>query len=273
MHKHVTKVPPSHFQGKSVSKHLQEAQKKGAKAAEEVHGTEASGSLSAAADGIRETAIIFLALFFLLEAFAIPFISQIFGLMLFFFFFFLWKTGRSALLGWHRLERLHRLIEQERWEVKHHREQEKKELREMYAQKGMQGDLLDRVVDTLMADDNRLLQIMLQEELGLHLESYEHPLKQAFAAGIGVFCTALIGISCYYFFPPILMIIILSLAFAFATYLLTKSQGNALTRSVVWSLSVAILALSSLYLSMPFLKIAKSENDQVSIQNEVDMRQ
>ncbi len=33
-----------------------------------------------------------------------------------------------------------------------------------------------------MADDNRLLRVMLEEELGLTLEAYEHPLKQAFGA-------------------------------------------------------------------------------------------
>ncbi len=32
-----------------------------------------------------------------------------------------WKTARSALLGWARIERLHRVIEEERWEIEHHR--------------------------------------------------------------------------------------------------------------------------------------------------------
>ena len=56
----------------------------------------------------------------------------------------------------------------------------------MYEQKGLSGDLLDQVIEVLMADDNRLLRVMLEEELGLTLESYEHPLKQAAGAGLGV---------------------------------------------------------------------------------------
>ena len=86
-----------------------------------------------------------------------------------------WKLGRSSLLGWARLERLHRLIQQEQWEIEHHRAQEKEELTAMYHQKGLTGKLLEQVIEVLMADDNRLLRVMLEEELGLTLETYEHP--------------------------------------------------------------------------------------------------
>ncbi|MEM7175771.1 MAG: VIT1/CCC1 transporter family protein [Chlamydiota bacterium] len=238
----------AHFEGKDVIAHLKKARQKGAAAMDEIHGTEASGSLSAAADSAKETAIVLIALTMALIPFSIAPKTAILTLALFSVSYLLWKVGRSALLGWHRLERLHRLIEQEQWEVKHHREQEREELRAMYEQKGFHGKLLDEVVEILMADDNRLLQIMLEEELGLRLESYEHPLQQAGAAGVGVLIAAAVGIGAFYLGSMIALTCSLAVVFIAATWLLTKRQGNQITRSVIWSAAIGTLALSFLYL-------------------------
>src|SRR5262249_44443752 len=98
----------------------------------------------------------------------------------------IWKTGRSAWLGWSRIERLHRIVAQEKWEIEHHRQQEREELGALYAAKGFEGKLLEDVLDVLMADNDRLLRVMVEEELGLSLHSQEHPLKQATGAFLGV---------------------------------------------------------------------------------------
>ena len=95
-----------------------------------------------------------------------------------------WKTARSALLGWARVERFHRVIEEERWEIEHHRAARKARAYRNVPGKGLTGKFLEEVIDVLMADDNRLLRVMLEEELGITLEAYEHPLKQA----AGAFC-------------------------------------------------------------------------------------
>ena len=91
------------------------------------------------------------------------------------------------LLGWARLERLHRIVEEERYEIENHRQQEREELKELYRAKGFQGKLLDEVVDVLMADGERLLKVMVEEELGLSLQSQEHPLKQGAGSALGAF--------------------------------------------------------------------------------------
>jgi len=176
----------SHFEGKEPLEHVIEARKKGKMASAEVHGTELPGHISAFADAAKETAVILLILWVLL-ADKIPLMMLVIvsGWLV-------WKVGRSAILGWSRLERLHRVIEEERWEIEHHRSTEKEELKALYEAKGFTGKLLDEAVEVLMADDNRLLQVMLEEELGLSLESYEHPLKQASGAFIGVVASALI---------------------------------------------------------------------------------
>ena len=118
-----------HFAGKSVPYHLIEARAKGALVSSEHHGRELSGAFSAGSDSLKETAIVLL----LTTLIFTPSWQMLAALMA---GWFLWKVGRSALLGWARLERLHRLIEEERMEVEHHRDQERAELKEMYEAKG-----------------------------------------------------------------------------------------------------------------------------------------
>ncbi len=121
--------------------HLQEARQKGAIASAEIHGTEMPGSMAAGADAARETGIALILISLIFSFGNIPTTSFSFFLLLFCIGWLIWKTGRSALLCWARLERLHRLIEEERWEIEHNREQEKEELTDLYFAKGLRGEL------------------------------------------------------------------------------------------------------------------------------------
>ncbi len=211
-----------HFEGKDPLEHLKDARLKGLAASAEIHGVEISGSLSAACAAAQETAFLIL----LLQGVALIPVLAGWGL---------WKVGRSAILGWARLERMHRLIEEERYEIEHHRPQEKEELRALYAAKGFKGKLLDEAVEVLMADDNRLLMVMLQEELGLTIESLEHPLKQAAGAGIGV----LIACGLIFAPSPYAPFALIGLAAALAA----RTSGNRVIPAVIWNCAVATLAL------------------------------
>ncbi len=237
----------THFQGKTVPDHLKEARKKGAEAAAEVHGTEMAGHKGAFADAGKETAFYLLLLWVIVQGFS-QLASQTFLILtLFSCALLFWKTGRSALLGWARLERVHRVIEEERWEIEHHRAQERAELKELYMAKGFSGKLLEEVVDVLMADDNRLLQVMLDEELGLPLEAYEHPLKQALGAFVGVLissCFILLG--CWAlpkYGVPLTALIALG---AFAT-VACKFEKNRPLPALIWNLSIASAACAMIY--------------------------
>lgn len=226
-----------HFKGKSAPEHLMDARAKGAAATGEIHGTEAPGSYVAFCDSAKETAIYLL---LLTTIFPGPKFFPLFLLAL-----FIWKIGRSALLAYSRLERLHRLIEEERFEIEHHRQQEREELTEMYAAKGLKGDLLKKVIDVLMADDNRLLQIMLEEELGLTFESFDHPLMQALGAGLGVLFAGGIAFGAS-FFPyglPIASFCIAGLTSA----LMAKRRKNEIVPSTVWNLSLVALTYGIVY--------------------------
>jgi hypothetical protein len=59
--------------------------------------------------------------------------------------------------------------------------------------------MLERIVDTLMADDDRLLKVMLEEELGIFLEQQSHPVVIGIltggAAAAGGLAMALAGMA------------------------------------------------------------------------------
>ncbi len=231
---------PVHFKRKDVAEHLKEARKKGAYVASEIHGTELPGHLSAGVDGAKETALILALLWILL--------SPSFQLLaLFSIGWLIWKTGRSALLGWARLERLHRVIEEERYEIEHHRDQERQELKELYAAKGFEGKLLDDVIEVLMADDNRLLQVMLEEELGLSLEVHEHPLKQASGAAIGTLLAAILCLLFHYFWPLLGVPLATLLTITICSSMAARSEKRAQTLSAIWNLSLALFAAAAVY--------------------------
>ena len=165
----------------------------------------------------------------------------------------LWKVGRSAWLGWARLERLHRLVAEEKWEIEHHRHQEREELAALYAAKGFHGKLLEDVMDVLMSDDDRLLRVMLEEELGLSLEKQEHPLKQSLGAGIGALLTALICAISYALFSSTGLIIAALLVMGFAGGLSARYEKNRKIPAIIWNIGLGILAFGCPYFLLQFL--------------------
>ena len=124
------------------------------------------------------------------------------------------------------------------------------------SKKGFQGKLLDQVIEILMADDNRLLEIMLEEELGLTLESYEHPIKQGLGAGLGVIIAAALGGSALFFNIPLFIILAFSCIFIFSTLLTAKLEGNNLLRAFFWNLSLGTFTLLFVYFAAQMVTVA-----------------
>lgn len=230
---------PPHFEGKSVEEHLRAARKKGSIAAAEPHGVEMSGSAQAGFDALREVALVLL----MGWMFQAPLVYLAIGLCL-------WKTIRSALLGRARIERLHRLIEQERWEIEHHRPQERQELLQMYEAKGFSGTQLEEVIDVLMADDNRLLRVMLEEELGLSLEICEHPLIQAGGALVGASVASVLCLVGFWIEPTWGLPTGVLLSIGLGTFFAAKQEGNDPGPFVLWHLGAAALIGGILYYLM-----------------------
>src|SRR5271163_2105689 len=109
----------THFAGKKPLEHLLDARRKGAIATSEIHGEELPGHFNAAADTAKETAFLLVVFWTLFNEIGLARGVSHWVLIAFLFGWLIWKTGRSAILGWRRLERLHRLIEEERYEIHH----------------------------------------------------------------------------------------------------------------------------------------------------------
>ncbi len=158
----------------------------------------------------------------------------------------IWKGGRSAWLGWSRLERLHRVLAQEKWEIEHHRQQEREELKELYAAKGFEGKLLEDVLDVLMADGDRLLKVMVEEELGLSLECQEHPLMQSLGALSGALMALLILFTAVYF-DSHWSLVATAASVAIGSCLTAFYARNRFVPAIIWNLGLLALAYGSFY--------------------------
>ncbi len=242
----------SHFEGRSVKDHLKEARLRGSIASAEIHGIEMSGSIAAGADSAKEVTLLLLIVVLSLSALLPPEKLFIYPCLMS-GGWILWKTARSALLGWSRIERLHRLIEEERWEIEHHRGQEKQELKEMYAVKGFEGKLLDEVVEVLMADDNRLLRVMIEEELGLSLEAYEHPLKQAWGSFLGAVGSAFLCLVGLWLFSIWGLVAAGVVCIATACTLSARLERNRIWNLLIWHFATLLLVLGTLHFLIPLV--------------------
>jgi hypothetical protein len=236
-----------HFESQDAITHVLEKRTEGILSVSEAHGREMPGYLAAASDCWKEMGIVMLLAWLFLTLEKVPHDSAFLIFTAFGFGWLIWKTGRSGWLGWARLERLHRLIEQEKYEIEHHRPQEREELVALYGAKGFEGKLLDSVVDVLMADQDRLLKVMLEEEMGLTLEAYEHPLQQALGAAIGAALSLGVALCSFYFFSKIGMLIATFLLVVSGTILSAVFEKNRVIHAVVWNVSIAVLSFGGAY--------------------------
>lgn len=236
----------NHFEGKSPIDHLKDARIKTKLKLKENHAVETKSYVDAFIRLMSETAMFFgiLSVF----DFFVPIKALILFLFLMAFVFF--RSIYCALDATARLERLHRVIKEERYEIEHHEEQEKEELKAMYAQKGFQGKLLNDVVAVLMADQNRLLSVMLEEELGLKVESFDHPLLQGFGALLGGVMALTFSMFAFIFMPLSYCVFVGAFLVALAAYFKAKIEKISRLKTTVWHLANFLLIVSLFYFSL-----------------------
>ena len=233
-----------HFEGKNAYEHV--LQKK-SEQANEVHAEELPGHWGALLDATRDCAVLLILLSMLTVVLGFSPKQTLIVLIASTIAWTVWKTIRASWFSWSLLERLHRVLEEERFEIENHREQEKEELTALYASKGLQGELLEDVIHVLMADDERLLKVMMEEEMGLNLEHYEHPLKIGSGAAAGALITGVfISLSFWVFSIWGLLACALVLKSA-AGVLMAKMQKNNLLNALIWNIGTSIVIIGFSY--------------------------
>jgi len=240
-----------HYDGKDALGHLLDARAKGHSAGSEPHGIEASGIWHAFCDSAKMTAIA--GLFFLLTEhylpLGLPHVASILGLAL---AWAIWMGGRSCWLAFTRLDRLLKAIAEEKHEVDNNRSMEKQELKEIYALKGFEGKLLDDVVDVLASDNNRLLEIMLEEELGIKKQSQDHPLLQGFAAFASSALVGIAGVWLYYTLG-LWGLGLHALTYVAAAIGSARLSNVDVLKSAIWQVGVALVSVITLYFALTHL--------------------
>lgn len=239
-----------HFKGKDALHHMVEVQVEGKLTSAEIHGAETPGYLIAANDAAREAVVCLLLISMILSYFEfVP--DQVFVVLFAFSAgFIIWKMGRASWLSWSRLERLHRVMGEERREIEENRTQEKEELKALYQAKGFQGKLLDDVVDVLMADGDRALRVMLEEELGFRLEENEHPLVQGVGALVGSLIASVAMLLAYSTGSSLILALVAIAIFGVCCYSTAKREHNKAIPAIVWNLGLGLFAYLVAYFTM-----------------------
>jgi len=241
-----------HFLGKTVREHLAEGQARSLSS--DMGGSSIRGKKDSFFDAMRDTVLVMGALYFLLNFCSLS-QKQIFvSFGAFGGFFCFWRGFRAAIQSWTYLKRAHHIAYEERCEILANREQEREELLVLYQDKGFSGPLLERVVDVLMADHERLLQVMLQEELGLKLISIDHPLHTALWAFMGSFASLFLSFGILFWDQAHGSWLLLSFLAGGCSSLLSYKEQNIRIRAFVWSTASAAVAYQALFSLLEFFR-------------------
>ena len=224
-----------HFHGQTALKHLTEARAENVSASLEVHGAETPGPVFAFLDAGRESALLFAFGLIVVDFFCASMEQKSTVAVALFVGWAFWKGARSAMLAWSRLCRMHRVATEEQAEIQTNRPQEREELVALYGAKGFSGPLLDTVVDVLMADQERLLTVMLQEEMGLRLEENPHPLLQGLYAAIGALFPFMVVWPACLWLPSLWAVICSVFVGALMGGFFAYKEKNAVLPALVWN--------------------------------------
>ncbi len=132
----------------------------------------------------------------------------------------------------------HRKIEY--WEVENIPEMEKQEIRDIYKEKGFEGELLEQVVDVITSNKDRWVDVMMKDELEM-FPSSKPPLNMALVTFIAFNLVGFIPLSVYfsaYFFAYpqnhifLISCILTSIAFIFIGMLKAKVTNTNMLKAI-----------------------------------------
>lgn len=142
----------------------------------------------------------------------------------------------------------------EYWEVENRSQQEREDVELIYRNKGFEGDLLQQVVDTITADKDRWVDVMMKDKLMMS-ESTKSPFKMGLVTYISFIIIGIIPLFVYvwnYFsaFPGSLFLwtsIFTSIAFIFIGFLKTYVTETSKLKGILETLALGVLAAAVSY--------------------------
>lgn len=134
-----------------------------------------------------------------------------------------------------QIEFYHSEIQRERDEIQKWPDRERDEIRTIYRNKGFRGELLDRIVSHITADPDRWSDVMMREELGMAVESFDEPLRSALTVGLAYLAGAAVPVIGYVFLPPHPGLIFSAIATIATLFIVGAAKTIITTRS--WWLS------------------------------------
>jgi vacuolar iron transporter family protein len=144
----------------------------------------------------------------------------------------------------------------EYWEVENIPDKERDEIREIYGKKGFEGEMLERIVETISADKDRWVEEMMKDELGM-MEPDKSPYKTAGVTFASFIAIGLIPLLIYVFeyfsgnsagHQFLISSILTALAFIFIGYMRSFVTHTNWMKSIVETLLLGGTAAALAYL-------------------------
>ncbi len=136
----------------------------------------------------------------------------------------------------------------EYWEVENLPEVEKAEIREIYQAKGFEGRLLDEVVEVIVADKDRWVDVMMKEELDM-LEEQKSPILMGTVTYVSFILIGLIPLLIYvwdYFAPVTGSLFLWSSVFTGLGFIIIGILKTYVTQTNAWRGVLETLVLGAI---------------------------
>lgn len=142
----------------------------------------------------------------------------------------------------------------EYWEVDNLPETESLEIKEIFKEKGFEGELLEKVVDTITADKDRWVDVMMKDELMMS-EQTKSPVKIGTVTFISFFFIGLVPLLIYlvdFLFGPIGNLflytsVLTSIAFIFIGFLKTYVTETSKLKGILETVVLGVIAATVAY--------------------------
>jgi VIT1/CCC1 family predicted Fe2+/Mn2+ transporter len=114
----------------------------------------------------------------------------------------------------------------EYYEVDHEPDEEKREIREIYRQRGFKGNVLEDIVKTITADKNVWVSTMMTDELGLEPVETANIVKSSFLVGLSAVVGSLIPVLPFFFLAGRPAVVISLIMAGFALFVVGMYQAK-----------------------------------------------